>query len=217
MNTHRLRITAATLLGASLLLLIATYPLAQTLPGWWGYENQPIENTQVAVLAGGLMVAALFSYRSTSAGKWFGLAAVPIYLIIIGRELSWGAVFLEPTSIGEHGPLFASRGLWYKPIVAPVVTGLIVLCVAVVAFTPLAKSGIRLLRDRRVPIWSLVVTAVAMAVSTAAEGHLPLMPLNDFLDGHVAQLLEELAELSAYLATVAGMMFIMADLEDQWT
>lgn len=215
MNTHVLRSIASALLIFAILVLISAYPLAILLPTWWGYENQPVENTQVVILFAGLVASFWFSYRSRSAGRWFGFAAAPILLIVIGRELSWGAVFLEPTSMGEHGPLYASRGLWYKPIVAPVVTGLIILCIAVVTFTPTARAVIRFLKHRGVPFWSLIFTLTAMLVSTSAEGHLPLVPLDRILEGGVAQLVEEIAELSAYAAMVAGLLFIMADLDNQ--
>lgn len=212
MNTHVLRSIASALLIFAILVLISAYPLATSLPTWWG---QPVENTQVVLLFAGLVASVWFSYRSRSGGRWFGLAAAPIFLIVIGRELSWGAVLLEPTSMGEHGPLYASRGLWYKPMVAPVVTGLIILCIAVIAFTPTAKAGISLLRHCQVPIWSLLITLTAMLVSTAAEGHLPLVPLDRILEGGVAQLIEEIAELGAYAAMIAGLLFIMADLDGQ--
>ena len=215
MNTHVLRSIASALLIFAILVLISAYPLAILLPTWWGYENQPVENTQVVILFAGLVASVWFSYRSRSPGRWFGLAAAPILLIVIGRELSWGAVLLEPTSMGEHGPLYASRGLWYKPIVAPVVTGLIILCIAVISFTPTAKAGIRLIKRRRVPIWSLLITLTAMLVSTAAEGHLPLVHLDHILEGGIAQLVEEIAELSAFAAMIAGLLFIMADLDSQ--
>ncbi|MEB2846678.1 hypothetical protein GAO09_11190 [Rhizobiales bacterium RZME27] len=213
MNTHVLRSIASALLIFATLVLISAYPLAISLPTWWGHENQPVENAQVVLLFVGLVTSFWFSYRSRSAGRWFGLAVAPILLIVIGRELSWGAVLLEPTSMGEHGPLYASQCLWYKPMVAPVVTGLITLCIAVVSFTPTAKAGIRLLKHRRIPIWSLMITLTAMLVSTAAEGHLPLVPLHYVLEGGVAQLVEEIAELSAYAAMVAGLLFIMTDLD----
>ena len=117
--------------------------------------------------------------------------------------------------MGEHGPLYASRDLWYKPMVAPVVTGLIILCFAVISFTPMAKAGVRPLKHRRAPICSLIITLAAMLVSTAAEGHLPLVPLHDVLEGGVAQRVEEIAEPNAYAAMVAGMLLIMADLDSQ--
>lgn len=215
MKPHVLRSIASALLIFAILVLISAYPLAILLPTWWGHENQPVENTQVVLLFAGLVASFWFSYRSRSEGRWFGLAAAPILLIVIGRELSWGAVFLEPTSMGEHGPLYASRGLWYKPMVAPVVTGLIILSIAVVTFTPTARAGIRLLKHRRVSVWSLMISLTAMLVSTSAEGHLPLVPLDRILGGCVAQLVEEIAELSAYAAMVAGLLFVMADFYGQ--
>jgi hypothetical protein len=212
MSTSIWRLAATTLLCLSLILLAVSYPLALDLPSWWSHENQPIENAQVVVLGLGLVTSLMFFQKQGDPGRWFGLAAAPILLVLIGRELSWGAVFFDPTSIGDHGPLFASRYLWYKPIVAPAVAALILSTIAIIVVKRLAFVGLELLKKRRVPIFSVLFTAVGMLVSTASEGHLPLVPMGDWMDGHAAQLLEELSELCAYLAMIGGLFFIFSDL-----
>jgi hypothetical protein len=209
------RRAATILLYLSLVLLVLAYPLSLALPSWWSHENQPIENTQVVVIGIGLVASLLFFRRTRHIGRWFGLAAAPILLVLIGRELSWGAVFFDPTSIGDHGPLFASRYLWYKPAVAPAVTALILVSIGIIVLKRLALVGFELLKQRRVPIVSLLLTAFGMLLSTAAEDNLPFVPLAASMDGNVAQLLEEIAELSAYLAMIAGLFFIFADIEAQ--
>ncbi len=43
------------------------------------------------------------------------------------RELNWGAVFFDPTSMSEDGPSFASSKLWFHPYRPPVVLVLLVI------------------------------------------------------------------------------------------
>lgn len=210
--------TAATLFfGLSCAVLLFTFPMAAILPPWWSHENQPIENAQVFVLAIGFFAALLFFHRSADPARWFGLCAALILAVLIGRELSWGAVFFDPTSVGDHGPLFASRYLWYKPAVAPAVAALLIASITIIVVKRLAFLGFALLRQRRIPFFSLLLTAIGMLVSTAAEGHLPLVPLPSFIDGNTAQLIEEISELAAYLAMIGGLFFIFSDLEMQET
>ncbi|WJH39827.1 hypothetical protein N7E02_24370 [Aliirhizobium terrae] len=215
MNTSIWRRAATSLLSLSLILLAACYPLALVLPSWWSYENQPIENAQVILIGIGFAASLLFFRQGNDPGRWFGLAAAPVLLVLIGRELSWGAVFFDPTSIGDHGPLFASRYLWYKPAVAPAVAALILSTIAIIVVKRLTFVGIDLLKQRRIPLFSMLFTAIGMLISTASEGHLPLVPMGDWMDGHVAQLVEELSELCAYLAMIAGLFFIFSDLSAQ--
>lgn len=215
MSTRTWRLAATTLFALSLILLAFSYSLALALPSWWSHENQPIENAQVLLIGLGFAASILFFIQGSDPGRWFGLAAAPILLVLIGRELSWGAVFFDPTSIGDHGPLFASRYLWYKPAVAPTVAALILLTIGIIIVKRLTFVSIDLLKQRRVPIFTMLFTTIGMLVSTASEGHLPPVPIGDWVDGHVAQLLEELSELCAYLAMIAGLFFIFADLSAQ--
>lgn len=210
----RWRTAARLCLFLAALLLLLAYPLAHVLPEWWSYENQPIENGQVFLLALG-MATALFYFRTeASAGRWLGLASAPIWLVLIGRELSWGAVFFDPTAMTDHGPLFASRALWYKPAVAPVVAALIVFCIAVVVLKRLAPLAVNLAKRRRLPFSALVLVTVGMISSAAAEGHLGFAVATDL---GVAQLVEEIAELAAYFALLASQFYTFADLGRQET
>jgi hypothetical protein len=206
------------LLGLSLLLLALCYPLSLALPSWWSHENQPVENAQVAILGLGLAASLLFFRSAGEPARWAGLASALVLAVLIGRELSWGAVFYDPTSIGDHGPLFASRYLWYKPAVAPVVAALIIATIVIITVKRLALLGVAMLRRGKVPVLSLVLTATGMLISTASEGNLPFVPLTSWVnDGHVAQLIEELSELCAYLAMIGGLFFIFSDLIAQET
>lgn len=213
-NLPRWRACASLFITLAVLLLLSAYPLALVLPEWWSYENQPIENAQVVLLALGMVTALVYFRSEHGQGRWLGLAAAPIWLVLIGRELSWGAVFFDPTAMTDHGPLFASRALWYKPAVAPIVAALILACIAIVIVKRLVPLGIELAKRRRLPAISLALVAIGMITSAASEGH---MGFTVTADSGVAQLIEEIAELAAYLALVASQFFAFSDLRRQET
>lgn len=210
----RWRVAANVSLILSVLLLLAAYPLALALPEWWSHENQPVENAQVVLLGLGMVTALIYFGTDSSPARWLGLAAAPVWLVLVGRELSWGAVFFAPTGMTDHGPLFASRALWYKPIVTPAVAALILSCIAIVVVKKLAPLALELAKRRRLPIASLAVVTLSMIVSTAAEGHFGFQLA---ADSGVAQLVEEIAELAAYLALLASQFFVFAHLGTQET
>ncbi|MCQ1848302.1 hypothetical protein [Neorhizobium galegae] len=84
-------------------LVIAAPLLGIVLPPWWAWENQPIENAQAAVLLGPLHTIFLYQ-KSANQPKAILLAAIPLWILLVSRDLSFGAVFLDPTSVGTNGP-----------------------------------------------------------------------------------------------------------------
>jgi len=88
-----------------LLCLLLCYPLARVIPLEWSWENGVIENAQVVVLLAGLVFAAQAWRRAPQDGvAMLGLCAMPVWFLLAGRELSWGAVFLPPLGLGPEGP-----------------------------------------------------------------------------------------------------------------
>lgn len=180
-----------------LAVLVASFALAEALPVWTSFENGPVENTQVVVLLIGAAFAWAFGRKGDGAPRsgWFWAATVPVWITMVLRELSWGAVFLTPLAVTAHGPQFSSDLLWYKPYVTPVLQGILVLVVASFLYgRGLQRLG-RLIMARRFPLWDLALFVLAMLVSTAAEGHMGLS-LPAFGDGQVT---EETSELAGYL------------------
>ncbi|TQS70021.1 hypothetical protein ERN12_15320 [Rhodobacteraceae bacterium] len=186
-----------------LAVLAAGFLGAGALPVWISFENGPVENAQVVVLLAGAVVALWFSAGNTQL-RWFWRATLPFWLAMAARELSWGAVFLEPVSITDHGPMFSSSLLWHKPFVAPLMGGLLLLAIVwfvkghgVAMFKTLANK-------RRLPVYDIALFVIAMLVSTAAEGHMGL-GLPDLGDD---QVIEEIAELAAYLFLLSAQIRI---------
>ncbi len=113
----------------SLLLLVLLVPVGFFLPAWYGWENGPIENTQVFILIVGAVLSWLASRRNCDNRKirnlW--LWSIPVWLLMVGRELSWGRVFFDPVSIGPEGPTFPSiHEIWYGQYVYPILSIIII-------------------------------------------------------------------------------------------
>lgn len=181
--------------------LIASYLLAPLLPHWTGWENGPVENAQAALLFWG-GVSALHCAAQSEAGRprafWWMVA--PIWFVMVGRELSWGAALLTPLDFSaQTGPTFSStQQLAYKPAVAPVVGMLAAFSLAVFVRTRQYRTLQSLWQRRALPLAEIGLFAAALLLSTAAEGHMGLsIP---WTEEWALQNLEELAELCAYAA-----------------
>jgi len=183
-----------------LLCLLLCYPLSRVIPLEWSWENGIIENAQVVVLLGGLLLAGLAWRRGAQdEGAMLAVCAMPVWFLLASRELSWGAVFLPPLGFGPEGPVFSSRVLPYRPLV-PAVAGLLVLA----AFVHGWRCGVHRYLKRVVAgggfPWLCVVVVLGAAIgSTAGEGHVPAFA-RDWV-AH-SQVLEELCELVGYMALV---------------
>lgn len=99
-----------------------------TLPPWWGWENGPLENTQVLILAIGLVVSwfAARHNRDNRKARNLWLWLTLFWLLVMGRELSWGRVFY-PVASGANGPeLISLHQLWYGPLIRPFVAAVMI-------------------------------------------------------------------------------------------
>lgn len=82
--------------------------LAPFLPQWMNWENGPIEMLQNVVLLGGCLLSLYFyCTRKSGETEQFWLPVSGYYLLLLGRELSWGRVFL-PSRMTARGPVFPS-------------------------------------------------------------------------------------------------------------
>lgn len=169
-----------------------------------------VENVQVAVLLAGAL-GALVAWRRLRPGRAAVLAAcaVPVWLLLVGRECSWGAVFLPPIGFDKDGPIYASRILWYRPLVVPF-AGAVLAGLLLVAWRH--RLG-RLIKDlvvrHRFPWGALVMLVVVGCASTFADGN--LHPFTGFTF-HQAEAYEELVELVGYLALLAVQGSVLREL-----
>jgi hypothetical protein len=168
------------------------------LPYSWAWENGPIENGDLAVLGAGLIAALLCVGRAphTQAAR-LCLAAAPLWLLLIGRELSWGAVLIKPYAF-EHGqPLYSSRYLWYQAAVLPAILLGAGYSLAVIWRYRLIKVVLQRLANSRQLLLTLVIGLLAAFIASAAEGHAGVQITSG---SEQAMVLEELSELIAYAA-----------------
>lgn len=201
----RLNKTTLMSLSIGLLVLIVSYPLALVLPSWVSWENGPVENAQVVVLLLGMLQALIFQKCGSADWKWLWRGAALIWFICAMRELSWGAVFMEPLGMSDEGPFFSSRQLWYKPAVMPTLIGSILLFAAFMLKNGSQKLLNPLQRSGGLPWAEFLLATLGMMISTAAEEHLGL---TTGLTGAAAQNLEELSELAAYIFLLTGQLRI---------
>ncbi len=191
--------------------LFASYPLALVLPPSTGFENGPIENAQAVLLAAGGVIAAVMAWRTRGTPQThFWLAMLPFWLICTGRELAWGAAFLPPSGWTEEGPVISSRVLFYRPAIAPVLALLALYILWQFLRHRMDRVVLaRLWRGGNLPWAQFVLFAVAMIVSTCAEGHgFVHVPLPDMR----AQIMEEASELVGYTALLLMQWRVIAAL-----
>jgi len=181
----------------SFLLVVLLFPLGLTLPPWWGWENGPIENTQVVILAVGAFVS-FFAAKKNQENRQirsFWLWQIPVWLLLIGRELSWGRVFY-PVAIRTNGPSFLSiHQLWYGQFVYPIIAA-----VTLISLLGLWHNFNQFLLGSKLnlPAFDLILLTLAVIASHFIFEKQVIIALKPY-----AEVLEELAELIAYWCMVS--------------
>ena len=176
------------------------YWAAPWLPENLGWENGPLENTQVFILLAGCLFAIWAGYKEKKTQiRWFWCLSAAFWLILVARELSWGAVFMEPLEILISGePVYsASKQLWYykatRLILAAVLMGLVLISIHTRQFDVVKN----LWQSRLFPIVEIVIVVASMLIAAAAESKLGLSLSRLAAAG--AQVFEEWAETVAYV------------------
>jgi len=189
------------------LCLFLCYPLSLAVPISWGWENGVVENTQVVVLLCGLFFAVRGWLRGlTNQSAMLALCAIPIWMLLAGREMSWGAVFLPPLGFGPDGPIYSSKILPYRPLV-PFIGGLLALGSLAIGWRHgLHRHLKNIVANRRFPWMCVVIVLGAALGSTIGEGHLPSFARELV---HRSEVLEEMAECVGYLAMVTAQSVLL--------
>jgi hypothetical protein len=178
---------------ALLAALAACYPASVVLPSTWAREGGPLESLQVVVLCAGC-VLALLMYARTRPARFAMLAlwVAPVWLLLAGRELSWGRAWLPHTA----DDTMLAMALWFQPLARPGAAVLLAWLLLSAVYYRI-DGPVRAAFARRVPWVVLVVVLAAAMGSTCAEGHMSCH-LDQVLSR--AQTFEELCELLAYVA-----------------
>ena len=167
------------------------------LPVEYSYENHLLENLEVVILFVGFLLSLinLCKEQIYECGLFYIGSAI-IYLLMIGRELSWGRVFY-PIGIDNHGEqiFIKVQQLWYGSIVYPIITLLIILAIALLSYFAYScrTRGIRL----NIPVECLALF-VLMSVLSQCVFDRGLLHITTYYN----QLLEENCEIIAYLSLV---------------
>jgi hypothetical protein len=182
---------------ALLAALLACYPLSIIVPPAWAREGALLESLQVLVLLGGGMLAVtMFLRRRPARIAMLALWVVPVWLLLAGRELSWGRAWRASPGVDAAGAALPAHPLWFQPLVWPVAALLIGWMVYSVWHYRL-DDVVRTALARRTP-WLIVLVALGAAMgSTCAEGH---MSCSLDMVASRSQAFEEMVELLAYVA-----------------
>lgn len=178
------------------ILAVIFIGLSFVLPIEYSYENHFLENLEVVILFLGIVICIgkirdFILYDSIK----FYVASIIIYILMIGREVSWGRVFypIGMDKNGEH--IFVKvHELWYGSVVYPIVGILILiaLILLVVYFYQSRKQGI---------CWYIPLGEFLFFIVTSILGQFVFdRGLVQF--GNYNQLLEESCEIIAYIALI---------------
>lgn len=178
------------------ILAVIFIGLSFVLPIEYSYENHFLDNLEVVILFLGIVICIgkirdFILYDSIK----FYVASIIIYILMIGRELSWGRVFY-PIGIDKNGEqIFVKvHELWYGSVVYPMV-GILILIVLILL-------GVYFYQSRRQGIcWYIPLGEFLFFIVTSILGQCVFdRGLVQF--GNYNQLLEESCEIIAYIALI---------------
>lgn len=178
------------------ILAVIFIGLSFVLPIEYSYENHFLENLEVVILFLGIVICIgkirdFILYDSIK----FYIASIIIYILMIGRELSWGRVFY-PIGIDNNGEqiFIKVQDLWYSPVVYPII--------GILTLIALILLGIYFYQSRRQGIcWYIPLGEFLFFIVTSILGQCVFdRGLVQF--GNYNQLLEESCEIIAYIALI---------------
>lgn len=189
---------------AIIAIILAAYPVSRILSASAGWENGPIENLQNLVLVLGFVLATLSLVRCEGLPlRAFWALVALTWLVLAGREISWGAAFLVQPEMTPKGPAFSSSGLWYKPYVYPALALMLGALACFAAYARAWRPMIAVLKARDLPLFEIALVVTAFAISAFADSEIGLSSASDV---SARQNAEEIIELAAYAALLLGQM-----------
>lgn len=178
------------------ILAVIFIGLSFVLPIEYSYENHFLENLEVVILFLGIVICIgkirdFILYDSIK----FYVASIIIYILMIGRELSWGRVFY-PIGMDKNGEqIFVKvHELWYGSVVYPIVGILILIALILlgVYFYQSRRQGICWYIPLGEFLFFIVTSILSQCVFDRGLVHF----------GNYNQLLEESCEIIAYISLV---------------
>lgn len=169
--------------------LIMSFLVSFVLPPWLAWENQGLEMAQ-NILLGALACVSLLLWHRTKgkAAHASYLAICGYFLLLLGRELSWGRVFMLK-SVGAHGPIFVSMHelMYHTCIEAAIGAYMLVIAWALWRYVQWAV----VLERKHFPGHVFAVCCAAAVVAALGDKGF-------FFNADYSELVEEFAELLVY-------------------
>lgn len=175
---------------AAILYFFVLFPLSFLLPGPFAWENGPIEMGQNMILLTGIIWSIYHYTQETHLHRpSYWLFAASFFLLLFGREISWGRIFLLK-EMTETGPVFWSmKDLPYHRVIDGAI-GLLSAAVIHLFYQSVnVQKILHCLKKNRL-MFLLTVLAAILALM-GDKGQL----FHDFRD----ETMEELSELFVYL------------------
>lgn len=175
---------------AAILYFFVLFPLSFLLPGPFAWENGPIGMGQNMILLTGIIWSIYHYTQETHLHRpSYWLFAASFFLLLFGREISWGRIFLLK-EMTETGPVFWSmKDLPYHRVIDGAI-GLLSAAVIHLFYQSVnVQKTLHCLKKNRL-MFLLTVLAAILALM-GDKGQL----FHDFRD----ETMEELSELFVYL------------------
>ena len=175
---------------AAILYFFVLFPLSFLLPGPFAWENGPIEMGQNMILLTGIIWSIYHYTQETHLHRpSYWLFAASFFLLLFGREISWGRIFLLK-EMTETGPVFWSmKDLPYHRVIDGAI-GLLSAAVIHLFYQSVnVQKTLHCLKKNRLMVLLTVLAAILALMGD--KGQL----FHDFRD----ETMEELSELFVYL------------------
>ncbi|WP_094605091.1 hypothetical protein SPSIL_031380 [Sporomusa silvacetica DSM 10669] len=177
------------------IIVILSYFIGSHLPPSWGWEDSPLEWSQVVILSIGALLTAKWQQEAKSDGQYdharFFIWAIPLWLLMVGREMSWGRVFYPVGIDPITGPSFIPVSqLPYSSIVYPVIAAVILSWLFAVIKYKLLVVPYKLYQQGRFPTGEFLLVIFSFIVANIAEKQLHF------------EIMEEIVEDVAYLSLI---------------
>ncbi|MBS5520283.1 MAG: hypothetical protein SOU94_04430 [Acidaminococcus sp.] len=175
---------------AAILYFFVLFPLSFLLPGYLAWENGPIEMSQNMILLTGVIWSLYHYTQETHLHRpSYWLFAASFFLLLFGREISWGRVFLLK-EITETGPVFWSmKDLPYHRVINGAIGLLTAVVIHLFYQSVNVQKTLHCLKKNRLMFLLTVLAAILTLMGD--KGQL----FHDFRD----ETMEELSELFVYL------------------
>lgn len=150
------------LLALSLLSFVACL-FTDRMPLEWGYENSLVENIQMAVLAGALVLCA----TARNHRCFYRFAAVVVLLLML-REVSFGRTIFFPVE-GQVDTYYKWKEIPYGWLAHWVIGAFMAAMAAVFILKRLWKPLWEIVQQKAFPVWGVVLMGFGVVLTSAME------------------------------------------------